>query len=267
MGKLLARALTIAGSDSGGGAGIQADLKTFTLLRVYGMTAITAVTAQHTRGVERVDLLPPEAVAAQIDAVCSDIGVDAAKTGMLGDSAIIASVADRLSAHRVRKLVVDPVMVAKGGRRLLAEDACETMAARLLPLALVVTPNLPEAAALTGLEVRDRDGMREVARRILGFGPRSVVVKGGHLAEGPAVDLYYDGSGFVELPAVRLATPHTHGTGCTFSAAVCAALAKGDDPLPAVVQAKEFITRAVAAAVPLGRGQGPVNHWAGAGLG
>jgi hydroxymethylpyrimidine/phosphomethylpyrimidine kinase len=254
----VARALTIAGSDSGGGAGIQADLKTFSALGVFGMTAITAITAQNTTGVSAVHEVPPEVVAAQIDAVATDIGVDAGKTGMLSNAAIIEAVVDRVRANRIEHLVVDPVMVAKTGAPLLRTDAQEALRRMLLPNAWVVTPNLAEARALVGSEIEDIEGMKEGARRIADFGPRWVLIKGGHLA-GDAVDVLYDGETFAELRAPRIATRHTHGTGCVLSAAIAAYLAKGTPTPEAVSAAKPFVTRAIASALPLGRGFGPCN--------
>jgi hydroxymethylpyrimidine/phosphomethylpyrimidine kinase len=252
------RALTIAGSDSGGGAGIQADLKTFSALGVYGMTAITAVTAQNTVSVTGIVELPPEAVAQQIDAVVTDIGVDAAKTGMLSSAAIIEAVADRIRHHRLTTLVVDPVMISKSGASLLRPEAMDALRRRLLPLALVVTPNLHEAAVLAGREIRTIEQMEEAARRLAGLGPRYVVVKGGHL-EGAAVDVLFDGTRLERLEAPRVPTPHTHGTGCVFSAAITAHLARGDEVTPAIRAAKRFVTRAIEEALPLGRGHGPAN--------
>lgn len=252
------RALTIAGSDSGGGAGIQADLKTFSALGVFGMSALTAITAQNTTGVYAVHEVPPEVVAAQIDAVVTDIGVDAAKTGMLSSAPIIEAVADRIRAHRIEKLVVDPVMVAKSGAPLLRPEAQEALRTNLLPLALVVTPNLPEAQALTGQEIQDPKGMREAARRIRDLGPRFVLIKGGHL-KGDAVDILYDGETFTDLPAPRIPTQHTHGTGCVLSAAIAAYLARGLAPREAVREGKSFVTQAIEAGLPLGRGVGPCN--------
>ncbi len=264
----LPRALTIAGSDSGGGAGIQADLKTFFALGVYGMSAITALTAQNTLGVQGVHEVPAEMVAQQIDAVATDIGVDAAKTGMLASAAIVEAVVDRVRAHGLRQLVVDPVMVAKSGDPLLSADAVQAVRRLLLPVALVLTPNLPEAARLTGLAVEGPEAMREAARRLHAMGARYVVVKGGHLRHrrDESVDLVYDGSAFVELAGPRFDTSHTHGTGCTFSAAIAAYLARGLDPVEAIRQAKGVVSRAIQAAVPLGAGHGPTHHWAGADL-
>jgi hydroxymethylpyrimidine/phosphomethylpyrimidine kinase len=253
------RALTIAGSDSGGGAGIQADLKTFAALGVYGTSAITAITAQNTRGVVGAGELPASLVAAQIDAVLDDIGADAVKTGMLSRSGIIQAVAERARHWRLR-LVVDPVMVAKGGAPLLRPDAVGTLVAVLLPLAEVVTPNIPEAAALAGETIASEDDMRRAARVIHDLGPNHVVVKGGH-RDGPAVDVYFDGERFVELRAERVDTPHTHGTGCTFSAAITAFLARGLAVEEAIAAAKRYVTGAIRHAPGIGHGHGPVEHF------
>ena len=251
-------ALTIAGSDSGGGAGIQADLKTFAALGAHGASAITAITAQNTVDVTDVFELPPRLVRAQIDAVVSDLGVDAAKTGMLSSAEIIEAVAAAVEAHAITKLVVDPVMVAKGGARLLRDDAVGALRSRLLPLAAVLTPNIPEAEVLLGHPVRSLDERREAARELLALGPRAVVVKGGH-AEGAAVDVYWDGSELVELIANRIETANTHGSGCVFSAAIAARLAAGRLAVDAVRDAKQFITNAIEFSLELGHGHGPVN--------
>jgi hydroxymethylpyrimidine/phosphomethylpyrimidine kinase len=253
-------ALTIAGSDSGGGAGIQADLKTFSALGVFGMSAVTAITAQNTLGVTAVHEIPAEIVAAQIDAVVTDIGVDAAKTGMISNSEIIRGVAAKVREHGISTLVVDPVMVATSGDRLLREDAVEALRTELLPLATVVTPNLPEAAVLTGREVSSLEGMREAARAIVGLGVRSVLVKGGHL-DGDAVDLFYDGSAFTELPGRRIQTTSTHGTGCTLASAIAALLARGEPLESAIGNAKVYVTAAIERAYPIGHGHGPVHHF------
>jgi hydroxymethylpyrimidine/phosphomethylpyrimidine kinase len=255
------RALTIAGSDSGGGAGIQADLKTFFALGVYGTSAVTAVTAQNTQGVRAIHEIPPEVVAAQIDAVMEDIGADAAKTGMLSGVPIIEVVADRLRAHSVAALVVDPVMVAKSGDALLRPEAVQALLTLILPLAAVVTPNAPEAAVLSGVEVTDAATAREAARRIHALGPKMVIVKGGHLDGERSDDLVFDGRTFEVLTGRRIDTPHTHGTGCTFSAAIAACLARGLDPLAAAREARAFLQGAIEHAEPLGRGHGPVNHF------
>ncbi len=257
-------ALTIAGSDPGGGAGIQADLKTFAAHRVHGMAVVTALTAQSTLGVSGVHLPPAGFVAAELEAVLDDLRVDAVKTGMLGSAAIVEVVADALSSRRVERLVVDPVMVSKSGHRLLLPEAEEALSRRLLPLALLATPNLPEAEALASLEagsVRDRAGMRDVARRLRDLGPRAVLVKGGHLGAGePALDLLYDDAGFEEISAPRLETTCTHGTGCTLSAAIAANLARGLALRDAVARAKRYLTAAMAAGFRPGRGLGVLDH-------
>lgn len=254
------RALTIAGSDSGGGAGIQADLKTFAALGAYGASIITAITAQNTVAVTAIHEIPIEVIAAQADAVLSDIGTDAAKTGMLATPAIIATVADRLRAHEVRRLVVDPVMVAKSGDRLLREDAIDALRTLLLPLATVVTPNVPEAEAISGVVVTGRDSAVEAARRIRAMGPAVVVIKGGHLDGAVVEDVVFDGETVTVLSGPRVATRHTHGTGCTFSAAIAARLAWGDAPVEAVRLARDYLQGAIEHAWPLGAGHGPVDH-------
>ena len=255
------RALTIAGSDSGGGAGIQADLKTFSALGVYGMTAITAVTVQNTQGVSSFEALSPRTVGDQITAVVGDIGVDAVKTGMLATAAIVNVVADAIEASEVRNLVVDPVFVSKHGHTLLADDAVEVLRARILPHATLVTPNLPEAAGLTELTVASRDDMRKAADAILAFGPSAALIKGGHLGGDDASDLFVTADGAERwLTAPRIDTPHTHGTGCTLSAAIAAHLARGDDLATAVEGGKAFVTAAIRAALAIGTGIGPVDQ-------
>ncbi len=254
-------ALTIAGSDSGGGAGIQADLKTFAALGVYGSSAIVALTAQNTEGDFGIHEVPPEFVAAQIDAVLSDIGADAVKTGMLANAAIVQVVAERLRAYGVSRLVVDPVMVAKSGDALLRPEAVSALKALLLPLAYVVTPNLPEAEVILGRELSSDEEIRDAAREIHSLGPGYVVLKGGHRAGPESVDLVYDGARIHELRAPRLDTPHTHGTGCTFAAATAAGLAKGLGALDALRQAKEYLEGAIAHAEPIGKGRSPVHHF------
>jgi hydroxymethylpyrimidine/phosphomethylpyrimidine kinase len=258
----IAKALTIAGSDSGGGAGIQADLKTFMALGVYGTSVITAVTAQNTLGVQGVVELSPEFVAQQFDSVLSDIGAHAAKTGMLSSIPLVQTVSRKVREYRLQKLVVDPVMVAKGGHPLLREEARRVLAETLLPIALVVTPNLYEAGLLTGMEVHSRTDMEEAARRIKSLGPRYVVVKGGHL-ETEACDVLFDGREFRSYEAPKLQTVCTHGAGCTFSAAITAALARGQEIREAVTTAKMFVTKAMAAGVLIGAGHAPLNHRAG----
>ena len=261
----VARVLTIAGSDSGGGAGIQADLKTFTVLGTYGMSVITAVTAQNTLGVAGVYPLSAGQVAAQLEAVLSDIGTDAAKTGMLADASVIEVVAAAVRKYKVENLVVDPVMVAKSGHKLLADEAHEALKRRLVPLAAVVTPNIREAEELTGMAVRTKDDMVEAGRRLVALGCRAALVKGGHLEGDSADDVLVTASGVRWFRGPKIATQNTHGTGCTLSAAIAAGLASGLTPVAAVEQAKRFITDAIAQAPKLGGGHGPTNHlvWLG----
>ena len=258
------RALTVAGSDSGGGAGIQADLKTFVAFGVHGMSAVTAVTAQNTEGVRAVAALAPELVVAQIEAVRDDIGVDAVKTGMLADAGIVRAVAACVRRGRLGPLVLDPVMRSKSGDPLLQPDATAALRQELVPLATVLTPNLPEAAALLGCDVRELAGAkarRQAAAALHRMGPRHVLLKGGHAPEdGAAVDLWYDGRACRELSAPRLRTRHTHGTGCTLSAALCACLARGLPLEDGMAAAKDFVTWAIAHAPGLGRGSGPLDH-------
>lgn len=252
------RVLTVAGSDSGGGAGIQADLKTMLALGVHGMSVVTAVTAQNSLGVLGYWELPTEAVDAQLAAVLDDIDVDAVKTGMLATPEIVQTTAKRL-AGRAAPLVVDPVCVSKHGDPLLVPEAVEAIVADLLPLATVVTPNRSEAHRLTGVQVDDLAGQRRAADALLALGPRWALVKGGHLP-GDAVDLLTDGDTVVELRAPRLDNLHTHGTGCTLAAAVASYLALGREVSAAVAAAKDYVTGAIAAGFPLGSGVGPVDH-------
>ncbi|WP_339158765.1 bifunctional hydroxymethylpyrimidine kinase/phosphomethylpyrimidine kinase [Paenibacillus sp. FSL W8-0186] len=259
----IARALTVAGSDSGGGAGIQADLKTFQELDVFGMSAITAITVQNTLGVQGVYPLPPQAAVEQIDAVSTDLGVDALKTGMLFSAEIIEAVAGRIKEHGWRNVVVDPVMIAKGGADLLLPEAVRALKEQLLPLALIVTPNIPEAEALSGMTIRSMADRREAAKRICAYGPAVAVIKGGHDEDGEqVVDLIYDGASCTELKGRRIHTVHTHGTGCTYSAAITAGLAKGLPVLEAVQMARDYIQAAIEDSLELGQGHGPTNHWA-----
>ena len=253
-------AMTIAGSDSGGGAGIQADLKTFAVLGVHGTSAITAITAQNTTGVTEILELPTSLIREQISVVVEDMGVQAAKTGMLSSAAIIATVAEAVERHQIRNLVVDPVMVAKGGAKLLRDDAVAALRERLLPLAAVVTPNLPEAEVLLGRRIRSLEERRRAARDLVAMGARAAVIKGGH-AEHDVVDVFFDGSQLVELSAERIHTSNTHGSGCVFSAAITAGIARGSAPLDAVREAKTFITQAIANSIEIGHGHGPVNPW------
>jgi hydroxymethylpyrimidine/phosphomethylpyrimidine kinase len=258
--KSIPKVLTVAGSDSGAGAGIQADLKTFAALRVYGTSALTAVTAQNTLRVTAIHALPPKMVGAQIDAVITDIGAHALKTGMLANAAIIGVVAQKIQQHGLKNLVVDPVMVATSGDLLIKKNAVAALRSRLIPLATVVTPNIAEAEELTGMAVRGTNDIEAAAERIIAMGARTVVVKGGH-RRGPAVDLFYDGKKFREFDAPRIRTKNTHGTGCTFSAAIAAYLASGEQIERAVFLAKRYITRAIAGAFSVGSGHGPVHHF------
>ncbi len=253
--------LTIAGSDSSAGAGIQADLKTFAALGVYGTCAVTAITAQNTRGVTAVQETPPGIVAAQIDAVVADIRPDAVKTGMLASAPIIEVVAAKVREHRLPNLVVDPVMVAKSGDRLLRDDAVTVLRDLLLPLAAVVTPNLPEAEVLAGFAIDSDEDVRRAAKEIVGLGARAVVVKGGHREAAEAVDVLYDSNTFHDYSAPRIDTTSTHGTGCTFASAIAAYLARGEPLAEAVGQAKEYLTEALRRAYPIGGGHGPVHHF------
>jgi hydroxymethylpyrimidine/phosphomethylpyrimidine kinase len=256
-------AMTIAGSDSGGGAGIQADLKTFHAHGIYGTSVLTALTAQNTRGVSAIHVLPPSFVVEQYVQVMTDIGTQAAKTGMLAEAGIIEALADAFAEHPLPHLVVDPVMISKAGSPLLEPSAIQALGERIVPLADLVTPNLHEAAALTGMKaIRDLAGMAEAAERIRALGARAVLVKGGHLPEeDEAVDLLYDGSKTLEFRAERLDQRHTHGTGCTYSAAITAGLARGLPLIDAVRRAKTYITEAIRTAPGLGSGVGPLNHF------
>lgn len=260
------RALTIAGSDCSGGAGIQADLKTFHTFGVYGASALTAVVAENTVGVQGWMAVSPEIVRMQVESALSDIGTDAVKTGMLVDAPVIRAVAGQLRRFDVRNLVVDPVMRAKSGDALIDPEAVETLVREIFPLALVVTPNVPEAEALTGRALRTEADFREAAEAIRKTGPAVVVLKGGHSPvnpEGESVDFVWDGKEWTTLQSARHPHRNTHGTGCTFSAAVTALLARGEAVLPALRRAKEFIAEAIRTAPDLGHGHGPVNHWAG----
>ena len=255
------RALSIAGSDSGGGAGIQADLKTFSALGVYGMTAITAVTVQNTKGVYGYEALAPQLVDEQIRAVATDIGVDAAKTGMLANAGIVRSVAAVVEELEIANLVVDPVFVSKHGDLLLAEDAVEELRTRIVPLAMLVTPNLPEAGGLAGVPVGAKDDMRRAADAILAAGAHAVLVKGGHLeASTEASDLFVSGGVEEWLATERIDTPNTHGTGCTLSSAIAAYLAMGWELLESVRAGKEFVTQAIRHALDIGDGIGSVDQ-------
>ena len=253
-------ALTIAGSDSGGGAGIQADLRTFAAHGLHGTSALTAVTAQNSVTVTDSVALEPRMVVAQVEAVVSDMPVAAVKTGMLANRGIVAAVADLLRRLALPHVVVDPVMVAKGGARLLDADAERAYVEQLFPVTHVLTPNLLETEALLFRPVRTREAMRQAARDLVAMGPRAVIVKGGHLEGDEAVDVFHDGRRLEELAAPRIATRNTHGTGCTFSAAIAARLALGAELLEAVRGAKDYLTEAIRRSYSVGRGHGPVDH-------
>lgn len=254
------RALTIAGSDSGGGAGIQADLKTFGAIGVHGMSAITSVTAQNTVGVQEVYHLPPEFISQQIDSCLNDIGVDIVKTGMLATSAVIDVVMEKLAEHQLQT-VVDPVMVSASGDRLLEEKAVDKMK-QLLSKAYIATPNIPEAEALTGLSIENLDQMKEAAQIVFNMGARNVVVKGGHQSGKKAADVFYNDEGFSILEKPRVETKNDHGTGCTFAAAAAAYTALGASPLEAIKDAKGFVFKSLKRSLSVGSGRGPVNHLA-----
>lgn len=258
---MIPRVLTIAGSDPGGGAGIQGDLKTFTAFRVYGMSVITAVTVQNTLGVRSVNPVAPRLVAAQAEAVLADIGADAVKIGMLALPGTVKTAARCLEKYAVKKIVLDPVMFAKDGRALLAENAVCALIKELLPLALMVTPNAPEAARLAGIKVETGADARRAAKIISGFGPRFVLVKGGHLPGKVCRDLLFDGSEFAEFSSPRLNTLNTHGTGCTLSAAIAACLALGLEPRAAAGEAVRYVAGAIRNSFSLGGGRGPLNHF------
>ena len=254
-------ALTIAGSDSGGGAGIQADLRTFSFHRVHGTSALTAITAQNTRGVTRVDVLPPEAVTAQVDAVASDMRVDAVKVGMLARRDIIEAVSERLGALSLGPVVLDPVMVSRAGSQLIDDAAVEALRA-LLPRAAILTPNRHEARLLAGMDIETLEDMREAARRIHRLGPKAVLVKGGGMQGAlRGTDVWFDGVSLETLAIEPVETPNTHGTGCTLSAAIAARLALGSTPLEAVRRGKEYVTAALRYPLAVGHGNGPIGHF------
>jgi len=258
---MFSKALTIDGSDSGGGAGIQADLKTFHNFGVYGASALAALTAQNTQGVQGVWAVPPEFLELQIRSVLSDIGADAIKTGMLFNASLISAAARVLQEYSNIPLVVDPVMVAKGGNRLLLEEAIVALKERLLPRADVVTPNIDEASVLAGILIHDEEQMKNGAEQIIKMGAKAVLIKGGHLKEKEAVDIFFDGNTWERFESPRIQTPHTHGTGCTLSAAITASLATGFALLESIVRAKQYITEAIQRAEPIGQGIAPVNHF------
>ena len=255
-------ALTIAGSDSGGGAGIQADLRTFAFHCVHGTSALTCITAQNTLGVTRVDALPPEAVAAQMKAIVEDIGVQAAKTGMLLNQDIIATVAEQALALGIPNLVVDPVMVSRTGAQLIDDAAIATLKTKLIPLAAIATPNRYEAQILSGMEITTLASMQTAAQRIAELGAKAVLVKGGGMSgELRGVDVWFDGEHLETLTTETIETKNTHGTGCTLAAAIAANLALGKDPRSATQLAKAYVTTALKYALSIGKGQGPVGHF------
>lgn len=261
MTRTIKTAMTIAGSDSGGGAGIQADLKTFAAHGVFGTSAITAITAQNTVGVTAVQAMPADLVIAQMEAVAADIHVHATKIGMLATVAIVEAVAAAIAELELPLVVVDPVMVAKSGDSLLDEDAVTALRDQLLPRALVVTPNIPEAEALSGVAIRSLADAREAAKRILHFGASAVVVKGGHAPGADLVDLLFDGHEFHEFRTQRIDTRNTHGTGCTFASAVAARLALGESLVSAVAGAQAYVAGAIQHALAIGHGHGPLDHF------
>ncbi|MCR8940186.1 bifunctional hydroxymethylpyrimidine kinase/phosphomethylpyrimidine kinase [Brevibacillus laterosporus] len=254
-------AMTIAGSDSGGGAGIQADLKTFHQRGVYGTSALTAITAQNTQGVHGVHVMTPEFVADQIRVVLDDLPAEAIKTGMLANAPIIEAVAEQLRKHHETKLVIDPVMIAKGGAKLLQDEAVQALLTHLLPQAYVITPNLPEAEVLVERTIETLFDMKEAAKHLHDYGVAHVIMKGGHMLDHRLTDILFDGQHFHEIEHERIPTRHTHGTGCTFSACLTAELAKGADAVTAFHTAQQFIVTAIQTAPNLGSGHGPTNHW------
>ncbi len=257
------RLLTIAGSDSGGGAGIQADIKTFAALGGYGMSVITALTAQNTLGVQGIHAVPPLFITQQLEAVLSDIGADAVKIGMLHSPEVIQAVAEGLKRYKVKYIVLDPVMVAKGGSKLLQDEAIAALKELLFPLATLITPNLPETEVLLGRPIKTLADMRQAAIELAALGPKAVLVKGGHLEGDASTDLLYSEGGYHEFDIKRITCNNTHGTGCTLSAAIAAYLAAGQDLPKAIAKAKEFITGAIQAgsAYTTGKGHGPVHHF------
>lgn len=252
--------LTIAGSDSCGGAGIQADLKTFSALGTYGMSVITAVTVQNTKGVFGAQDIRQDIIAGQIDAIFTDIEVGAVKVGMVSQIETIETIVQKLIEYKVKQVVVDPVMISKSGFDLMNPEAKDTLIKKLIPLAFIVTPNLPEAEVITGMEIHDLQAMEEAARCIYAMGAKNVLIKGGHL-ENDATDLLFDGTKITSFSGARIDTKNTHGTGCTLSSAIAANLAKGNGVLEAVTKAKEYITIAIAHSLDIGHGVGPTNHF------
>lgn len=256
--------LTIAGSDPSGGAGIQADLKTITVLGAVGMSALTALTVQNTCGVQELEPVDAEFVARQIQSLADDISIDAVKTGMLVNKEIVEAVAKKIKTTKFQHVVVDPVLISKNGRPLLAENAYEAMRQWIFPLADIITPNLPEAAHFCGFPIQSDQDRKQACRRLYQMGPKAVLIKGGHADDKKATDFLFDGTDYYTFPSARIETPHTHGTGCTYSAAIATFLARGFQLPEAVKQAKEFITEAIRFSLPIGKGQGPTNPYAAA---
>ncbi len=265
MNRRVPSVLTIAGSDSGAGAGIQGDLKTFAAMGVFGTSAITAITAQNTLGVQDVLALPPELVAAQIGAVVSDIGADVVKTGMLANAEIVDVVVAKVAEHNLDSLIVDPVMVSSSGDRLFEDDAVDAIRERLLPLATIITPNLREAEVLLGRKLTSWEEVRAGVEELVAMGAGAAIIKGGHPvvegSAGAATDLLYDSEGLREYTTTRIDTNNTHGTGCTFASAIAAALARGTNLRGSVAMAKAYVTKALQSAYPVGQGHGPVHHF------
>ncbi len=253
-------ALTIAGSDSGGGAGIQADLKTFQAFNVFGVSAITSVTSQNTLGVRSIQDIAPEIVGDQIDMIMEDMGCDAAKTGMVSSKEIIEVAADKIKKHKINKLVVDPVMVSKSGNRLLKKDAESVLTEKLLPLSYLVTPNTGEAEIISGVKISNIEDAKKAAKKIVGLGAKNVLIKGGHLEGNKAIDILYNGSRYTVFESERIDSKNTHGTGCTLSSAITASLSRGENLLNSVKVAKDYITRAIENAPEIGKGFGPLYH-------
>lgn len=254
------RVLTISASDSGGGSGIQADLKTFFARQVYGVSVVTSVTAQNTIGIQVIYELPPDLVASQLDSVLSDIGVDAVKIGMLSNAEIITTIAQKLEEYHIEKIVLDPVMVAKGGEPLLQPDAIELLLQKLIPIALLVTPNISEAKVLSEMEILSREDMIEAGRRIYKMGAKNILIKGAQL-KGEAIDILFDGCESHQYSAPMVVTKNTYGTGCTLASAITAELAKGHSIPEAVQKSKQYITKAIQHSLEMGVGHGPLNHW------
>ena len=255
-------ALTIAGSDSSGGAGIQADLKTFTSYKVFGASVITSITAQNTVSITSIEDISIDSVEEQIDSVLGDIGADSVKTGMLCSSEVVLLVSRRIKKYKIRNLVVDPVMRSKVGVDLLKPTAVNVLKNDLLPLAMVITPNIDEAEILSGIKIENVEDMKRAALKLKELGPRWVVVKGGHLKSNDnSIDIVFDGERYIELKAERIFTENTHGTGCTFSAAICAGLAMGNETMDSIRSAKNYINGAIANSFDIGKGHGPLNHF------